>query len=251
MIELASVKVEYRTENGQRRMAVEDVSLSVGEGQCLAIVGPSGCGKSTLLDCIAGLTSPKNGTCTINDLPPDQVRRSHRLAYVAQKPVFFDWYDTRTNIEVVSWITRLRATKAEADTILKRFGLLDFANAFPHELSGGMRARLALARAFVARPEILLLDEAFNFLDEILRDVVNKLVQEFFIESRCTAVLVTHTLSEAVYMADRVVVLSAGPAVVRHSFEVGFPRPRTKDLFASNEFVSLVTKIRRSMEHQE
>jgi NitT/TauT family transport system ATP-binding protein len=247
MIELTKVFVQFQTGVGSTVEAVEDANFVVETGKCVALVGPSGCGKSTILDCIAGLVAPTHGNVQLGAFSAKEARDSHKIAYVGQRPVFFDWFSAQRNIEIAGAIAGLGGDITRHSDLLDQFGLLEFADALPHQLSGGMLARLALARAFASQPEFLLLDEAFNFLDEMLRAKINDDVQTYMLKAGCTTVVVTHSVSEAVYLADRVLVLSARPARIVEVVESRFPRPRERSLTKESDFVALCDHIRSTL----
>lgn len=247
MIELTDVSVQFQTGVGTTIAAVEDATFIVETGKCVALVGPSGCGKSTILDCIAGLVAPTHGTVQLNAFSAKVARESHKIAYVGQRPVFFDWFSAQRNIEIAAAIAGLGSDTTRHSDLLDQFGLSEFADTLPHQLSGGMLARLALARAFASQPEFLLLDEAFNFLDEMLRAKINDDVQTYMLKAGCTTVVVTHSVSEALYLADRVLVLSARPARIVEAVESRFPRPRARCLTMESDFLALCEHIRSTL----
>ena len=208
-------------------VALQDVSLSVREGEFLAMVGPSGCGKSTLLQIVAGLLAPSHGEVMLNDrtvsAPPESV------VYLFQQYTksLFPW---RTALENVCFAVEHRISRERAREhsrpYLAMVGLADFANHYPWQLSGGMQQRVAIARALAAQPKVLLMDEPFSSVDALTRIELQTLILDLWERHRFTAVLVTHDVDEAVFLADRIAVLSGRPTVVERSFDNELPRPR-------------------------
>jgi NitT/TauT family transport system ATP-binding protein len=208
-------------------IALKDVSLSVREGEFLAMVGPSGCGKSTLLQIVAGLLAPSHGEVMLNDraisAPPESV------VYLFQQysKSLFPW---RTALDNVCFAVEHRMSREEARRHSRPFlamvGLEEFANHYPWQLSGGMQQRVAIARALAARPRVLLMDEPFSSVDALTRIELHTLILELWEKQRFTAVLVTHDVDEAVFLADRIAVLSGRPTVVERSIDTELPRPR-------------------------
>jgi NitT/TauT family transport system ATP-binding protein len=208
-------------------VALQDVSLSVREGEFLAMVGPSGCGKSTLLQIVAGLLAPSQGEVMLNDravsAPPESV------VYLFQQysKSLFPW---RTALDNVCFAAEHRMSREQARNhsrlYLAMVGLEDFADHYPWQLSGGMQQRVAIARALAAQPRVLLMDEPFRSVDALTRIELHTLILELWEKQRFTAVLVTHDVDEAVFLADRVAVLSGRPTVVERSIDTELPRPR-------------------------
>jgi NitT/TauT family transport system ATP-binding protein len=219
MLELRNVGYTYHTTAGET-VALTDISFSVHSGEFLSIVGPSGCGKSTLLNIIAGLLPPDSGTCLIHGIPREEAESS--IGYMLQKDHLLEWRTIYRNITLGLEIQKKMTEEAKSriNAMLDTYGLSDFRNAYPRQLSGGMRQRAALIRTLALSPEILLLDEPFSALDYQTRlrvsDDIGKIIQEQGI----TAILVTHDLSEAISMADRVLVLSARPGEVQAIYDI-------------------------------
>jgi NitT/TauT family transport system ATP-binding protein len=200
-------------------LALDGVDLAVDAGEFVSVVGPSGCGKTTLLRLIAGLDEPTSGTVS---------RSSDNIAYVFQEPTLLPWRTVRANVELVAELNRVprQRRRALAQDALARVGLADFAGHRPHQLSGGMRMRAALAQALTGRPELFVFDEPFGAVDELTRNLLCEQLHELYLAERFAGVFVTHSISEAVYLAGRVVVLSPRPGRVSADIEVplGFPR---------------------------
>jgi ABC-type nitrate/sulfonate/bicarbonate transport system ATPase subunit len=208
---------------GEPVNVLHDVSLPIEAGQFVAILGPSGCGKSTLLRMIAGLEQPTLGEVRLGTRAVTQA--DPRCAVVFQEPRLFPWLSVEHN---VAFGARRLPDPPQPDELLGLVGLGEFRRAYPHQLSGGMAQRAALARALIGRPEVLLLDEPFAALDALTRMQMQDLVADMYRQLRPTVVLVTHDVEEALILADRVVVLGRRPATVAAIFEVPLPRPRDR-----------------------
>jgi NitT/TauT family transport system ATP-binding protein len=222
-------------------VALADVDFSVAGGEFVSLVGPSGCGKSTLLRLAAGLARPTAGELTAWGAPPATARRG-RVSLVFQDPTLLPWRRVAANVALPLELDGVpRAQRhPRVQEMLQLVGLADFARRFPAELSGGMRMRVSLARALATRPELMLLDEPFAALDEITRQAQGEGLQRLWLRDRWTALLVTHNLAEAVFLSDRVLVLSARPGRVVAELPVPFGRPRLPELRATADFAALV-----------
>lgn len=216
--------------------ALAATTLDVGAGELVAIVGPSGCGKSTLLRLVSGLETPTAGTIET---------AAERIGYVFQDPTLLPWRTVRGNIELLAELRRLpgteRATRANAALALT--GLTEFANHRPRALSGGMRMRVSLARALTMKPELFLFDEPFAALDEITRQRLNDELLALFLSQRFAGIFVTHSVSEAVYLSTRVVVMSARPGRIVADVAVPLPLPRTPQMRYGSEFSAIAGEI--------
>lgn len=213
ILELKNIHYAYHTLEGETK-ALTDISLSIAPGEFVAIVGPSGCGKSTLLSIISGLLEPEKGLMKMNG---KYMRESTtNIGYMLQHDHLFEWRTVYKNILLGLEVQHLLSarTRAKADELLKLYGLKRFANAKPSELSGGMRQRAALIRTLVLEPDILLLDEPFSALDYQTRLSVGDDIGQIIRNTHKTAILVTHDLSEAVSLADRVIILTKRPASI-------------------------------------
>lgn len=222
--------------------ALDGVTASIAAGDFVSIVGPSGCGKSTLLRLAAGLLQPTEGALTAGGLQPELARRErHATGFVFQQPTLLPWRTVRGNIHLAGELGHppVSVPGPAIDQMLSLTGLGEFANARPHELSGGMQMRVSLARALVTRPSLLLLDEPFAALDDITRQGLNEELLALWARDRWTALFVTHNVSEAVFLSRRVIVMSARPGRIIADVEVPFAWPREPELRATPEFARL------------
>ena len=243
LIRVSSVSKVFRS-GGNLIPAVDDLSLDVGRGEFVALVGPSGCGKTTLMMIIGGLIDADRGEVEI------QGELVHgpftNLGIVFQYPELLDWRTSLKNVLLQIEIRGLsqREYVPVALDLLNRVGLDGFADRYPHELSGGMKQRVALCRALVHDPEILLLDEPFGALDALTRDQMNFDLQRIWLEKRKTAILVTHSIDEAVWLSDRVVVITPRPARIAEDIRIDLPRPRSLELKRSEAFNAYTAHVR-------
>jgi len=224
-----SFSPKNKRDSGERFVAVTDVNLSVQEGEFLSIVGPSGCGKSTLLDLLAGLEPATGGAIYINGKRvngPDQ-----EVGIVLQGYALFPWRTVRKNVEFGLEIKEL--DKKERHEVSQRFielvGLTGFEDSYPHELSGGMRQRVAIARALAYDPEVLLMDEPFAAVDAQTREVLQEELLRIWEQTKKTIVFITHSIEEAIFLSDRIAVMSCNPGTVKEIIDVAIPRPRHAD----------------------
>ncbi len=243
VIAIRNLTKEYRTSRGAIT-ALEDIGFGVGEGEFVAIVGPSGCGKTTLLKILAGLVPTSRGEVALRGTPITGPRRD--IGVVFQSPVLFPWRTVLENVLLPADVLRLgrERTRARALELLALVGLEGFEDRYPWELSGGMQQRVAITRSLVHDPAMLLMDEPFGALDAMTRETMNVELQRIWLDRRATVVFVTHSIPEAVFLADRVVVMTARPGRVRDRVSIALPRPRPLDVMASPEFGAIVRRIR-------
>lgn len=239
----------YRTDSGDV-LAFSEVSLSVAKGEFVAIVGPSGCGKSSLLKVIAGLSPLSEGQCFVDGQPLAGPRKD--IGIVWQSPLLFPWRTVRENVLIpVDVQGRGRAAyRKAADDLIALVGLSEFADHYPRELSGGMQQRVGIARALVTDPTLLLMDEPFGALDAMTREHLNAELQRLWMERRNTLFFITHSIPEAVFLADRVVVMSARPGRIAEVCPIDLPRPRTLDTMLERDFADYVRHLRSFFGHR-
>jgi NitT/TauT family transport system ATP-binding protein len=239
---------------GDPVIALEKVDLRVPPGQFAAIIGPSGCGKSTLLRLIADIVKPHAGSITLGGDTPRVARHAHALGFVFQTATLLPWRSVRQNIElpldVVGRSSKRRSSRSSSD-LLELVGLSGFADALPNQLSGGMQQRAAIARALILDPDVLLLDEPFGALDEITRQKMNLELLRIWSEARTTALLITHSIAEAVFMSDRIHIMSARPGRITSVIDVPLGRPRGLEMMRSPEFFDCVNAVRDGLFGQE
>jgi len=252
-VSFTQLKFGYRTDGAQVDV-LDSVTASVPEGEFLAFVGPSGCGKTTLLKLTADLIPPreaasKSGSVSISGMTPSQARRSRMLGFVFQDAVLFPWRSVIENVLLPCDVMGKGRAQSEdkALHLLQRAGLGGFADANPWELSGGMQQRVSLVRAMMTDPKILLLDEPFAGLDELLKEEFFEAIQTLSRESNATVLLVTHDLFDAVALCDQVVVLSPRPAHVQGRVDVALPRPRVFDHRLSRDYSEAVSAVRAAL----
>jgi ABC-type nitrate/sulfonate/bicarbonate transport system ATPase subunit len=239
VLEVRHVAATY-VERGEVLPVLADVSFAVAEGEFVALIGPSGSGKSTLLDVAAGLIAPDAGQVLLGGQPLATADRLGRSAYMRQRDLLLPWRTALDNAAVALEIAGLskRQARRVVRERLPEFGLEGFADAYPAQLSGGMRQRVAFLRTVLAGPPLLLLDEPFGALDALTRTAMQDWLLDLLARERRTVLLVTHDVEEAVFLADRVVVFTARPARVAHVEPVPAPRPRRRDLVTTPAFVA-------------
>jgi NitT/TauT family transport system ATP-binding protein len=232
---------------GNAIAALRDIDFNVGEGEFLSIVGPSGCGKSTLLKILAGLMPASSGEAKLNGTPIEGPRRD--IGMVFQSPVLFPWRSVLDNALLPVDVQRLGREQLleRAHALIALVGLSGFEHRYPWELSGGMQQRVALVRALIHDPALLLMDEPFGALDALTRESMNVELQRIWLERRKTVVFVTHSTSEAVFLADRVMVMSARPGTIADMLKIELPRPRTLDVMTTEAFGTYVRRIRSGL----
>ena len=237
--------------DGQKVVALENVTFNLSEGEFAAIIGPSGCGKSTALRIIAALEEPNSGTVTIAGQPPTQQSTEHALGVAFQDHALLPWLNVAENIELPFRISGRPVTAERIDELISLVGLTEFKSARPKQLSGGMRQRVSIARALALSPQLLLLDEPFGSLDAVTRRRMNIELQRIWSEFRPSTLLVTHAVEEALFLADRIFVLTGRPGRLLREVDVPFERPRTDDTMRSEFFHRMVDEMTAALDSTE
>jgi len=231
-------------------VALQPVELSVREGEFITLLGPSGCGKSTLLKMVAGLLEPTDGRLLLWRKPVEQLEESQRkLAFVFQAPTLMPWASVATNVRLpldLAGLPRVEADARVADA-LALVGLSKFAAVLPRNLSGGMQMRVSIARSLVVQPNLLLMDEPFGALDEITRHKLDADLLRLWAEKKLTVIFVTHSIHEAVYLSNRVVMMAARPGRIVEEVVIDEPYPRTPDFMVSARFAEYAKRLQDSL----
>jgi NitT/TauT family transport system ATP-binding protein len=235
--------------NGKPVPVLEGVSLDLAPGEFGALIGPSGCGKSTLLRMVADILQPDAGEIRIDDVVPAQARLAHQIGFVFQEATLLPWRSVIENVRLPLEMQQGKGSQPprSPEALVELVGLGGFEHARPAQLSGGMQQRCAIARALVASPKILLLDEPFGALDEVMRYRMNFELLRIRGETRTTALMVTHSIEEAVLMADRVFVFAAKPGRIIDTVEIDLPRPRWMSTMDHPRFAPLVERVRHGL----
>lgn len=250
-IKIENLSMKYPNKNGGEPVtALQNVNLDIKQGEFISLLGSSGCGKTTLLRIIADLLQPTEGKITVRGETPRDIRLKKKYGVVFQNPVLYDWRTIRRNICMPMELMGMKKAERtkQVTKMLDLVGLQDFGKRYPYELSGGMQQRVGIARALAINPEILLMDEPFSALDEFTREKLHVDLLEIWRKTNKTVIFVTHNISEAVFLSDRVVVLSPHPGRVSTVIDINLPRPRDMESKQTTEFYDYITKIRNSFE---
>lgn len=248
--ELVSVEGVTKVFAARDLRALDPITLSIDDGDFVSVIGPSGCGKSTLLKIMAGLIPPTDGRVMLKGTPVVGPRED--IGIMFQEATLLPWRTALENvilpIEIRNGSKVAKGERKRVLELLDSVGLKDFNTVYPHELSGGMAQRVAISRMLVTEPAVLLLDEPFGALDELTRDYMNEELQRICFERNATAFMVTHSIAEAVFLGDRVVVMSARPGRIAEIIEVDLARPRTLDMTTREEFGQIVRRVREKLD---
>lgn len=244
IISIQHLAKRYMGRDGIPVQAIDDVSFSVSEGEFVSVVGPSGCGKSTMLKILAGILTKSSGEATLRGTPIEGPRKD--VGVVFQSPILLPWRTVMQNVIIPIEIQKLdkRIYESKAREYLKLVGLEGFEHRYPRELSGGMQQRVGICRALVHDPAVLLMDEPFGALDAMTREFMNLELLRIWRESKKTILFVTHSIPEAIFLADRVIVLSSRPAVIHEILTINLPRPREIGIMTSEAFGVYTSRIR-------
>ena len=247
-IEIDDVSLTFQTNDGPVR-ALSGVSLTISKGEFVSFIGPSGCGKTTLLRAIADLEAPTSGTIRVNGMSPEEARLKRAYGYVFQAPALYPWRTVGANIALPLEIMGFNRAdrRKRVDRGLELVNLKGFGKKFPWQLSGGMQQRASIARALAFDPDLLLMDEPFGALDEIVRDMLNQQLLELWAKTGKTALFVTHSIPEAVFLSTRIVVMSPRPGRIHEVIECNFPRDRTLDIRETPEFLEVAHRVRQGL----
>jgi NitT/TauT family transport system ATP-binding protein len=242
-VEFAGVSKIY----AKGRVVISALDLAIAKGEFITFLGPSGCGKSTVLKLISGLTPPSSGTIRIDGMTPQHARET--VSYIFQDPTLLPWRTVRHNIALGLELEGVNGDRRRDRTasLLDLVGLGEVGDAYPRVLSGGMKMRVSIARALATNPKLLLMDEPFAALDEMARDRLNEELLRLRQEQKWTAVFVTHSVAEALFLSTRIVVLASNPGRIHAVVPIELPFPRTAALRASSEFGTLVLQISRTL----
>jgi NitT/TauT family transport system ATP-binding protein len=229
--------------------ALDNVSFAIRENEFVSLIGPSGCGKTTILNVLAGVVPPTRfARLQLGGRPIEAVPRG-TVGYVFQDPILLPWRTVAKNVRLPLEVLGLTSPEDErrVDELLALVGLSAFASGYPKQLSGGMKQRAGIARGLVFNPSLVLMDEPFGALDEITRTNLNAWLQDLWMKTQKTVLLVTHNVLEAVFLADKVIVMASNPGRIKEILPVDLPRPRTLEMFSSPAFVEQAALIRESL----
>ena len=242
-ISVKGISKRYTTRSGEV-LALDNVNMTVDAGQFVSVLGPSGCGKSTLLRIVAGLEVPSEGEVVLDDAPVTEPQT--QIGIVFQSPLLLDWRDALGNVLLQAEARKIRKDEAEqrAYALMESVGLKGFEHKWPRELSGGMQQRLSICRAFLHNPATILMDEPFGALDALTRDQMTIDLQTLWAKGDKTVLFVTHSISESVFLSDRVLVMSARPGRIALDLPIKLPRPRRMRMKESEDFLRYQRLIR-------
>jgi NitT/TauT family transport system ATP-binding protein len=248
VIDISNLSLTFETSDGPVQ-AVSEVDLAIEGGEFVSLIGPSGCGKTTLLRVIADLETATSGKITVNGLTPSEARLERAYGYVFQAPALYPWRTIARNIALPLEIMGLSKgeRKDRVSRNLDLVNLTGFENRFPWQLSGGMQQRASIARALAFDPDLLLMDEPFGALDEIVRDKLNEQLLRLWNKTQKTVVFVTHSIPEAVFLSTKIVVMSPRPGRIHDVIDCGFPRDRTLEIRETPQFLEIANRVRHGL----
>jgi NitT/TauT family transport system ATP-binding protein len=246
VIEARDLDLTFQTADGPV-FALSKINLTVAEGEFVSFIGPSGCGKTTLLRAIADLEKITGGALTVNDLPPEQARLARAYGYVFQAPALYPWRTVEKNVALPLEIMGFDDVAGQVQRNLDLVNLAGFEKKYPWQLSGGMQQRVSIARALAFDPKLLLMDEPFGALDEIVRDKLNQQLLELWDRTKKTVVFVTHSIPEAVFLSTKIVVMSPRPGRIIDVIETKLPRTRSLDIRETREFLKIAQRVREGL----
>ena len=246
VIETQDLSLTFTTADGPV-YALQGVNLTVNDGDFVSLIGPSGCGKTTLLRVIADLERATAGTMQVNGMSPEQARMARAYGYVFQAPALYPWRTVEKNVGLPLEIMGIANASERVRRNLELVNLGGFEKKFPWQLSGGMQQRVSIARALAVEPKLLLMDEPFGALDEIVRDKLNQQLLELWAATKKTVVFVTHSIPEAVFLSSKIVVMSPRPGRIIDVIESNFPVKRTLDIRETPEFLKVAHRVREGL----
>src|SRR5467141_4840783 len=247
-VDVRNVSLTFETADGKVD-ALSNVSLQIADGEFVSFIGPSGCGKTTMLRVIADLQQPTAGTLLVNGMSAEQARLARRYGYVFQAPALFPWRTIEKNLRLPLEVMGFSDSeqRRRAARYLALVNLTGFERKFPWQLSGGMQQRVSIARALSFEPQMLLMDEPFGALDEITRDHLNQHLIRLWEQTRKTVVFVTHSISEAVFLSTKIVVMSPRPGRIMEVIESNLPAKRTLDIRETPDFLAVAQRVREAL----
>ena len=246
VITARDLDLTFQTNDGPV-FALSKINLDVAEGEFVSFIGPSGCGKTTLLRAIADIEKSSGGTLNVNGMTPEEARLARAYGYVFQAPALYPWRTVERNVGLPLEIMGLDDQAARVQRNLDLVNLTGFEKKFPWQLSGGMQQRVSIARALAFDPKLLLMDEPFGALDEIVRDKLNQQLLELWDRTQKTVVFVTHSIPEAVFLSTKIVVMSPRPGRIIDVIETGLPRKRNLDMRETPEFLKIAHRVREGL----
>jgi NitT/TauT family transport system ATP-binding protein len=246
VISASDLSLTFTTADGPV-FALQDINLTVSDGDFVSLIGPSGCGKTTLLRVIADLESPSTGKISVNGMTPERARKARAYGYVFQAPALYPWRTVEQNVALPLEIMGTADAASRVKHNLELVNLGGFEKKFPWQLSGGMQQRVSIARALAVEPKLLLMDEPFGALDEIVRDKLNQQLLELWAATQKTVVFVTHSIPEAVFLSTRIVVMSPRPGRIIDVIETNLPRDRTLDIRETAAFLKIAQRVREGL----
>jgi NitT/TauT family transport system ATP-binding protein len=248
VIDIRNLSLTFQTADGPVQ-ALADIGLQVGRGEFVSFIGPSGCGKTTLLRVIADLAQPTAGSILVNGVSPEEARKTRCYGYVFQSAALYPWRSIAKNVALPLEVMGIPAAE-RAERVRKNLALVNltgFERKFPWQLSGGMQQRASIARALSFDPALLLMDEPFGALDEIVRDHLNEQLLQLWAKTEKTVIFVTHSIPEAVFLSTRIVVMSPRPGRIHDIIDCDLPRDRTLDIRETPEFLAIAHRVRQGL----
>ena len=246
VIDISGLSLTFTTADGPV-YALEAIDLKVDDGDFVSFIGPSGCGKTTLMRVIADLEQATSGKISVNGMTPQQARMARAYGYVFQAPALYPWRTVEQNVGLPLEIMGTADASGRIKRNLDLVNLAGFEKKFPWQLSGGMQQRVSIARALAVEPKLLLMDEPFGALDEIVRDKLNQQLLELWATTKKTVVFVTHSIPEAVFLSSKIVVMSPRPGRIIDVIETNLPRNRTLDIRETPEFLKIAHRVREGL----